>query len=45
MMRESCQSYVLETKNKIKAAFAKTFPSAVDSFPKGTIEAILFDTK
>ena len=36
MMRESCQSSVLETKNKIKTAFAKMFPSAMASFPKGS---------
>lgn len=36
MMKESCKSYVLETKSEIETAFAEKFPSVVLSFPKGS---------
>lgn len=36
MMKESCKSYVLETKSEIETAFPEKFPSVVLSFPKGS---------
>lgn len=36
ILKESCQSYVLETKSEMKTTLAKVFPSGVPSFLKGS---------